>query len=75
VVPSHRDAMDAELADVMRQLTDQLTDAERLQLPGFLRRGPSPSGAASAAQHDHDEGETQCSTILQMLEKLAQPRR
>jgi hypothetical protein len=64
--------MDGALTDLMWELSEALTDGDRLLVPEFKQARRSASRAASASYHHSVEGERGCNLLHTVLEKLMQ---
>lgn len=69
---AHRQAMDVALVDLMWELSEELSDGDRLLVPEFKRARRSASRVASAAYHQSVEGDRGCNLLHNVLDKLLQ---
>lgn len=68
----YRSAMDGALIDLMWDLSDQLSDGARLELPEFQRARRSASREVAEKHSARMEGQRRCTTLQDVLDKLAE---
>lgn len=66
----YRQAMDDALVELMWDLSEQLPDGARLELPDFKRARRSASRQVAAEHSARMEGERRCTTLRDILDKL-----